>query len=71
MKIAMSCEDASIRNADLANARQTLSEALADYNNPRLLSETSALDNSADGNVLGQLTRQLLYLINCKMSQLL
>jgi len=42
MKIAMSCEDASIRNADLANARQTLSEALADYNNPRLLSETSA-----------------------------
>jgi|SRR6478672_3027418 len=42
MKIAMSCEDVSIRNADLANARQTLSEALADYNNPRLLSETSA-----------------------------
>jgi hypothetical protein len=42
MKIAMSCEDVSIRNADLANARQTLSEALADYNNPGLLSETSA-----------------------------
>jgi hypothetical protein len=42
MKIAMSCEDASIRNTDLANARQTLSEALADYNNPRLLSETCA-----------------------------
>jgi hypothetical protein len=42
MKIAMSCEDVSIRNADLANARQMLAEALADYNNPRLLSETSA-----------------------------
>ncbi len=42
MKIAMSCEDMSIRNADLANARQMLAEALADYNNPRLLSETSA-----------------------------
>lgn len=42
MKTAMSCKDASIRNADLANARQTLSEALGDYNNPRLLSETCA-----------------------------
>lgn len=42
MKIAMSCEDVSIRNGDLANARQMLSEALADYNNPRLLSETCA-----------------------------
>jgi hypothetical protein len=42
MKIAMSCEDVSIRNGDLANARQMLAEALADYNNPRLLSETSA-----------------------------
>ncbi|MBW4548216.1 MAG: hypothetical protein KME25_27800 [Symplocastrum torsivum CPER-KK1] len=42
MKIAISCEDVSIRNADLANARQMLAEALADYNNPRLLSETSA-----------------------------
>ena len=40
MKIAMSCEDLSIRNADLANARQMLAEALGDYNNPRLLSET-------------------------------
>jgi hypothetical protein len=40
MKISMSCEDVSIRNADLANARQMLAEALADYNNPRLLSET-------------------------------
>jgi hypothetical protein len=42
MKIAMSCEDVSIRNGDLANARQMLAEALADYNNPRLLSETCA-----------------------------
>lgn len=42
MKIAMSCEDMSIRNADLANARQMLTAALADYNNPHLLSETSA-----------------------------
>ena len=42
MKTAMSCQDTSIRNADLANARQTLSEALGDYNNPRLLSETCA-----------------------------
>ncbi|NES25138.1 MAG: hypothetical protein F6K41_41085 [Symploca sp. SIO3E6] len=42
MKIAMSCQDTSIRNADLANARQTLSEALGDYNNPHLLSETCA-----------------------------
>lgn len=42
MEIAMSCEDVSIRDADLANARQTLDLALADYNNPRLFSETSA-----------------------------
>ncbi len=42
MKTAMSCEDVSIKNADLANARQMLSEALADYNNPRLLSKTCA-----------------------------
>ncbi|MEQ8996351.1 MAG: hypothetical protein RID53_07575 [Coleofasciculus sp. B1-GNL1-01] len=42
MKTAISCEDVSIKNADLANARQMLSEALADYNNPRLLSETCA-----------------------------
>ncbi len=42
IKFAMSCDDVSIRNADLANARQTLSEALADYNNPHLLSELSA-----------------------------
>lgn len=43
MKIAMSCEDLQIRNADLANARQTLTEALADYKNPHLLPDASAL----------------------------
>jgi hypothetical protein len=42
MKTAMCCEDMSIRTADLANARQILVEAVADYNNPRLLSETCA-----------------------------
>jgi hypothetical protein len=42
MKTAMSCEDMSIRNATLANAQLMLAEALADYNNPHLLSETSA-----------------------------
>ncbi|MBD1902785.1 hypothetical protein NDI44_11830 [Trichocoleus sp. DQ-A3] len=42
MKTAMCCEDMSIRTADLANARQIIVEALADYNNPRLLSETCA-----------------------------
>jgi hypothetical protein len=40
--MCLSCDDESIRNADLANARQTLSEALAIYNNPHLLSETTA-----------------------------
>jgi hypothetical protein len=42
MKTAMSCEDISIRNATLANAQLMLAVALADYNNPQLLSETSA-----------------------------
>jgi hypothetical protein len=42
MKTAMSCEDMSIRNATLANAQLMLAGALADYNNPQLLSETSA-----------------------------
>lgn len=41
IKVAMSCQDLSVRNADLANARQTLTEALADYNNPHLLSGIS------------------------------
>lgn len=42
IKIAISSEDLSVRDADLANARQTLDLALADYNNPRLFSEISA-----------------------------
>ena len=42
IKTAMSCSDINIRNSDLANARQMLGEALADYSNPHLLSETSA-----------------------------
>jgi hypothetical protein len=42
MKTAMSCQDLSVRNATLANAQLILVEALADYNNPQLLSETSA-----------------------------
>lgn len=42
MKTAMSIQDLSARKIELANARQTLSEALASYNNPHLLSETSA-----------------------------
>jgi hypothetical protein len=42
IKIAMSSDDLSIRDSDLANSRQTLDLALADYNNPRLFSEISA-----------------------------
>lgn len=42
IKIAMSCQDSQIRNSDLANARQILTEALADYRNPQLLSELCA-----------------------------
>jgi hypothetical protein len=42
MKTAMSIQDLSARKVELANARQTLGEALASYNNPHLLSETSA-----------------------------
>lgn len=42
IKIAMSSEDEKIRDADLANARQTLDVALADYNNSRLYSENNA-----------------------------
>ncbi len=40
IKFATSCQNLSVRNADLANARQTLIEAVADYNNPHLLSKT-------------------------------
>ncbi|MGB5900568.1 MAG: hypothetical protein WBG66_20425 [Geitlerinemataceae cyanobacterium] len=36
------CDDIQIKNADLANARQTLNEALSIYNNPQFLEETSA-----------------------------
>ncbi|NJL89384.1 MAG: hypothetical protein HC916_05975 [Coleofasciculaceae cyanobacterium SM2_1_6] len=43
MQIAMSCEDLNIRNADLANARQTLNEALADYKNPHFVKENNAI----------------------------
>jgi hypothetical protein len=42
MKTAMSMQDLSARKVELANARQTLGEALASYNNPHLLSETCA-----------------------------
>ncbi|MBW4468151.1 MAG: hypothetical protein KME07_22215 [Pegethrix bostrychoides GSE-TBD4-15B] len=42
LKVAMLCDDLSIRNTDLANAKQTLMEALADYRNPHLLEETCA-----------------------------
>lgn len=42
MKTAMSCEDLGVRNATLANVQLILVEVLADYNNPRLLSETCA-----------------------------
>jgi hypothetical protein len=42
IKIAILSDDLSVRNADLANARQTLGHALAIYNNPHLLSETCA-----------------------------
>ena len=43
MTITMSCEELNIRNADLANARQILTESLADYKNPRLLTESNAV----------------------------
>jgi hypothetical protein len=42
MKTAMSIQDLSAKKVELANARQTLAEALASYNNLHLLSETSA-----------------------------
>lgn len=42
IKVAMTCEDISVRNADLANARQILFVALGDYNNPHFLSDTCA-----------------------------
>lgn len=42
MKTALSIKDASTRNGELANIRQTLGEAVSIYNNPHLLEETSA-----------------------------
>ncbi|MEW5861116.1 MAG: hypothetical protein AB1861_27695 [Cyanobacteriota bacterium] len=42
IEIAMCCEDMSIRTATLANAQLMLAEAVADYSNPHLLSETCA-----------------------------
>lgn len=42
MQTALSIQDTSARTTDLGNARQTLGEALAIYNNPHLLSETCA-----------------------------
>ncbi|UBF25094.1 hypothetical protein K9N68_26190 [Kovacikia minuta CCNUW1] len=43
MKSAISCEDLNVRNADLANVRQILTEALADYKNPHLLPEANSV----------------------------
>jgi hypothetical protein len=42
MKTATTIEDLDARKVELSNARQTLGEALAIYNSPHLLSETSA-----------------------------
>lgn len=42
MRTAMNCNDPAIRQADIANARQILHEALADYQNPHLLKEVCA-----------------------------
>ena len=42
IQTSLSIADETSRNTELANARQTLSEALATYNNPHLLLETSA-----------------------------
>lgn len=42
IQTTLSCDDSQVKNADLANARQTLNEALSIYNNPHFLAETSA-----------------------------
>lgn len=42
IQTSLSIADKNSRNTELANARQSLSEAVATYNNPHLLSETSA-----------------------------
>ncbi|MDJ0516416.1 MAG: hypothetical protein QNJ74_09205 [Trichodesmium sp. MO_231.B1] len=46
IKISLSIADQTSRNTELANARQTLSEAVAIYNNPHLL-----LENSVPGDL--------------------
>lgn len=43
MESAMFCKDLNIRNSDLANARQILTEAIADYKNPHLLPKANAV----------------------------
>ncbi|MGI0489616.1 hypothetical protein ACN4EK_29720 [Pantanalinema rosaneae CENA516] len=43
MQVAMSCNDQQVKNADLANARQILTESLADYKNPHLFPEANAI----------------------------
>jgi acyl carrier protein len=43
IKTAITIQDIASRKVELANARQTLGEALANYNNPNLLSETCAV----------------------------
>jgi hypothetical protein len=45
IKLAMACSDISIRNQDLANARQILKEALSDYKNRHLLPKADAITN--------------------------
>ncbi|MDJ0743162.1 MAG: hypothetical protein QNJ32_07350 [Xenococcaceae cyanobacterium MO_167.B27] len=42
IKTSIQFQDIASRKIELANARQTLGEALANYNNPNLLSETCA-----------------------------
>ncbi|MCG9886091.1 MAG: hypothetical protein MH825_11060 [Cyanobacteria bacterium] len=42
IQTALACDDLTIRNQTLANAESMLSNALADYRNPQLLSDLSA-----------------------------
>ena len=42
IKTALTCDDLAIRNSTLSNAELMLSNALADYRNPQLLSDLSA-----------------------------
>jgi hypothetical protein len=43
IQTTVECTSQAIRDADLSNARHLLEEALSNYRNPQLLSETSAL----------------------------